>query len=385
MTVVEFERPEDVSSSMEGWVRTCVDADAFADEQARLAQVWNFAGFTRDVAAVGDWITAKVGGREIFVQRFKEGLRAFENRCAHRHYPLKVGERGNSPLVCGFHHWKYDDTGLALGIPKCVELFGALPRELNRRLTQLDVDTCGGFVFVRFRGDRYQESLEQSLGDLFPIVSTLCPDGAQWEYTERDVAANWKLFYQITLDDYHLAAVHPATFGKLGYLERGDLTYHRVGRHSALFGAADDPTGLKMAADECRRGVFQPNLYRILQLFPNLLIVQAVITKVCGTALWSTAIQHIQPTGPGSCRVKSWAKRDLHGAGEKGPHPLASLAKPLLIKKARDLGNRLLKEDAAACENLQHVMGQIDRPGVFGATEERIRWFNETYADVTGV
>ena len=382
MTVVEIERPEGVSS-VERWVRACVDAEAFADEQARLAQVWNFAGFTRDLAGVGDWITAKVGDREIFVQRFKEGLRAFENRCAHRHYPLKIGTRGNSPVVCGFHHWKYDDTGLALGIPNCVGLFGALPRDLNRRLTQLDVDTCGDLVFARFRGDRYQESLAQSLGDLFPIISALCPADARLDYAEREVAANWKLFYQITLDDYHLAAVHPTTFGKIGYLNRDDLTYHRVGLHSAYFATANDPAGLKAMAEECSRGVFRPATYRIFQLFPNLLIAQALLKTVGGTRVWRALIQHVQPTGPGSCRVKTWGKLDLYRDG-KGPHPVVSLATPLLTKLGRYYGDKILEEDATTCENLQRVVSQVDRPAVFAASEERVRWFGEAYADVTG-
>jgi phenylpropionate dioxygenase-like ring-hydroxylating dioxygenase large terminal subunit len=384
VTVVEFGRTAGVSS-MEGWVRTCVDADAFADEQARLAQVWNFAGFTRDLAAVGDWITAKVGDREIFVQRFKEGLRAFENRCAHRHYPLKVGTSGNSPLVCGFHHWKYDDTGLALGIPKCVELFGVLPRDLNRRLTQLDVDTCGGLVFARFRGERYKESLADSFGDLFPIISALCPDGEPMDYFERDVATNWKLFYQITLDDYHLAAVHPTTFGKVGYLERGDLSYYRVGHHSAYFATANDPDGLTVMADECTRGVFQASTYRIFQLFPNLLIVQGTLAVIGGTRVLRTAVQQVQPTGPGTCRVRTWGKLDLYRAGNPRPHPLVSMAAPLMTQVARYYGRKIFKEDSTTCENLQRVVGQIDRPTVYAGTEERVRWFDETYADVTGI
>lgn len=381
MTVVEFERPKGVAS-VEDWVRTCVDADAFADEQARLAQVWNFAGFTRDLAAVGDWITAKVGDREIFIQRFKEGLRAFENRCAHRSHPLKIGPRGNSPLVCGFHHWKYDQTGLALGIPNCADLFGVTPRDLNRRLTQLDVDTCGDLVFARFRGDRYQESLAQSLGDLFPIISALCPDDAPMDYTETDVATNWKLFYQITLDDYHLAAVHPTTFGKIGYINRADLTYHRVGHHSAYFATANGPS-VEAMADECRRGVFRPSSYRIIQLFPNLLISQGVLITIRGTQVWRSAVQHMQPTGPGSCRVRTWGKIDIPRDG-KGPHPLAGLATPFLRKLARHYGRIILAEDATTCENLQRVVGQIDRPTVYAASEERVRWFDETYADVAG-
>ena len=99
--------------------------------------------------------------------------------------------------------------------------------------------------------------------------------------------------------------------------------------------------------------------------------------------MWRALIQHVQPTGPGSCRVKTWGKLDLYRDG-KGPHPVVSLATPLLTKLGRYYGDKILEEDATTCENLQRVVSQVDRPDVFAASEERVRWFGEAYADVTG-
>ena len=76
----------------------------------------------------------------------------------------------------------------------------------------------------------------------------------------------------MSLDDYHIVAVHPDTFGKHGYLPTQAVRYYRFGRHSAYFYGADDGALEKMAAD-CRRGSYRPTDYRILQFFPNLVAV----------------------------------------------------------------------------------------------------------------
>src|SRR5258707_4807275 len=95
------------------WARALVDPAAFAAEQARLADVWTFLGFTHDVAPDGDWITATIATRSVFVQRFGDELNGFENLCAHRFYPLRTAEPRNGPVVCGFHHWRYCQAGHA--------------------------------------------------------------------------------------------------------------------------------------------------------------------------------------------------------------------------------------------------------------------------------
>ena len=103
----------------------------------------------------GDWFRATLGRRGVFVQRFGEELRGFENVCVHRFFPLRVENKGNGPIRCGFHHWQYNKDGLAVGIPKCKELFGITPRELGARLRTIDVAVCGSLIFGRFRDDEH--------------------------------------------------------------------------------------------------------------------------------------------------------------------------------------------------------------------------------------
>jgi nitrite reductase/ring-hydroxylating ferredoxin subunit len=93
------------------WTRTLTDPQAFAHEQRCLAYVWTFLGFTTDLAKDGDWLRTTLATRSVFVQRFGSELKGFENVCAHRFHPLRTKDRANGPIVCGFHHWRYDADG----------------------------------------------------------------------------------------------------------------------------------------------------------------------------------------------------------------------------------------------------------------------------------
>src|SRR6188768_1525263 len=122
-----------------GWAQSTYDPEAFAAEQGRFAHVWTFLGLAADVAREGDWFRAAIGVRSVFVQRINGQLRGFENRCAHRFFPLRVTDKGNGPIVCGFHHWRYDGDGRALGIPACKDVFGVVSRELDIGLTPIEL------------------------------------------------------------------------------------------------------------------------------------------------------------------------------------------------------------------------------------------------------
>ncbi len=60
---------------------------------------------------------------------------------------------------------------------------------------------------------------------------------------ERVVKANWRYMIDISLDDYHIVALHPSTFGKDGYLKPENVHYARFGAHSAYLPAASRGAG----------------------------------------------------------------------------------------------------------------------------------------------
>jgi len=75
------------------------------------------------VAATSDEITeAPLGrrllGEDIVLWRAENGrLAAFENRCAHRAFPLSHSRVDGGQLVCGYHGCTYDSTGVCTYIP----------------------------------------------------------------------------------------------------------------------------------------------------------------------------------------------------------------------------------------------------------------------------
>ena len=353
------------------------DDDAFDREQTVLGEVWTLLGLTTDVSADGDWIRATLGGRSVFVQRFGEELRAYLNVCAHRFSPLRTADKGNGVIRCGFHHWQYNKDGLATGIPKCKEMFGVDPRELDARLTPVEIATCGALIFGRFQGAGHQKSLADEMGDAFAIIETLCNPARSPRTLTTQIAANWKLVVQINLDDYHLVAVHPDTFGKHGYLRADAPYYYRLGRNSAYLYDGTEAS-LRVAADECRRGTYAPSSFQIFLIFPNVLVVnmdtgpvrQVVVLQYIAEAHDRTRSRVWYFPEPMTSAVK---RSGWRGVAATLATPFVPYVLPFYLRK-------LFGEDNAVCEGIQSVAGQAPGRPILGRHETRIAWFEEVYS-----
>ena len=251
------------------WAVALTDQDAFQQEQARLGRIWTFLGLTLDVAKDGDWFTADLGGRSVFVQRFGDKLKGFENRCAHRFYPLRTEEKGNGKIKCQFHHWTYNQEGRAVHIPRCEEFFGVTAKEMNARIAPIEVATCGSLIFGRFQHPHTKEALTEFLGEAVPIIEFMCTLKQRPRPLSLMIEANWKLCYHISLDDYHSPAVHPTTFGIGGYLRREALQYFRFGVvHNAFFPGADE-NALQTMIQQVKDGSFRPDALPHLPVLPE--------------------------------------------------------------------------------------------------------------------
>jgi phenylpropionate dioxygenase-like ring-hydroxylating dioxygenase large terminal subunit len=350
------------------WARALSDPQAFRHEQNRLAQVWTMLGFAAEIPRDNDWFRTTIGDRSIFVQRFGEEIRAFENRCAHRHFPLRNRDRGNGVVRCAFHHWQYDKQGRALGIPRCPELFGVTPRELGATLTPVDIEICGGLIFGRFAGAE-APSLEDYLGDGFPILKALTSLDRMPRRLTRHVKSNWQLPAHISMDDYHLVAVHPSTFGRNGYLTTG-VTYFRFGDHSAYFpGAEQDAFGLM--SEQCRNGTYQPHRFRIFHFFPNLSLVLlrapgywlTMLMQFHAEAMDRTEVRVWYYPAPFGQAGKSWLRRYFEDQ--------SAMWAPLYITK-------VLGEDNVVNAQHQSIANRMSTP-ILGKHEERVGWFIEAY------
>ena len=366
-------------SSLPSWAAALTDPAGFAHEQAQLAQVWTFLGLTTDLAKDGAWFRASLGDRSVFVQRFGDQIKGFENLCVHRFYPLRTTDKGNGAIRCGFHHWQYNAEGRAVGIPHCQEFFGMTPRELGATLTPVEIATCGILIFGRFSPPGATDSLEDYLDLGFPILKALCA-GSRPHSIRHEVAANWKLSLHISLDDYHIVAVHGKTFGKHGYLDPTQLRYFRFGMHSAFINGTTDAGELAKIAAACREGSFpRPHSYRTFTFFPNF---SASIVRTLDR--WYTVLHHYQALAIDRTLMRMWYF-PVPGSRAKHSFPLdllSGLHAYWLPYAVGYMARRIATEDGNACEQLQKVAHRIEGLPILGLEEERIAWFEDNYAKV---
>lgn len=357
------------------WARTLIDSRAFAHEQRCFAYVWTFLGLTTDLAKDGDWFRATLATRSVFVQRLGAEVKGFENVCAHRFYPLRMKDKGNGPIICGFHHWRYDHDGAAIGIPKCQEIFGTVSRALGARLNPIEIATCGTLVFGRFPAPVKRESLEEFLGPGFPILKVLSRSARSQLALSHKLAANWKIGLHLSFDDYHTVAVHPTTFGRSGYLDRKKITYARFGPHSALI-TSDRPQVFEEFSAACADGSFRPTCYCILQILPTFLV--ALFPS--DSDVFHCCIQQFVPLAHDRTLFRAWvypAPFPVDGSWHARLWRRLSdpVRNPLVLHYAR----RVMREDHRICEGVQAVAPQIRQPPFLSALEERIGWFEQSY------
>ena len=363
---------------LSGWTRALSDAGSFDAEQRQLGRLWTFLGLATDIPGSDDWFCATLGARSVFVQRFGSQLRAFENVCAHRFYPLRTEKKGSGPIRCGFHHWQYNADGRAVGIPKCLEMYGKTPRELDARLKPIELARCGNLIFGRYPSSSHKESLEEYLGEGFSILQSMWSSGSAARCLETKIAANWRFGYHISLDDYHIVAVHPTTFGKAGYLAPDRVQYFRFGMHSAYFHGADTSAFAQMV-DECRRGGYRPSDYRIFQFFPNLVLVIFEVARS-----WFLLIQQYVPLAHDRTLLRSWVRPAPFAAPDGGLAEkwLRRLTAPFWPMILPIYMGRVIREDNAVCERQQQMVSQIHGFPILSRHEERIQWFEEVYSRV---
>lgn len=361
------------------WARAMTDPAAFAAEQEQLGHVWTFLGVAGEIPALNDWFTATLGGRSIFVQRFESGLRAYENRCAHRFYPLRIGKTGNGPVVCGFHHWRYNAEGRALGIPKCIEMYGRTPRDIDARLLEVELAQCGDLIFGRFPG-RQHCSLAEWLGPGHDVLSRFGTGIARPDSFSREVDAHWKLLMNISLDDYHIVAVHPTSFGKAGYLPPDIIHYAHFNTHSAYL-PGGSPGTLEAIAAACREGSYLPERYRIFQFFPGLIVALIKAMDYMGDSYWFVLFQHLEPIGPGRTRSTTrTVPLPFRRKAGRVRTTIRAMTMPWMRLGFRINAVRIHGEDNAACEQLQRIASQAGAQPILSRQEARVGWFEADYA-----
>jgi len=344
------------------------DPALFETEQRLIgASYWALLGPADWVAKDGDWMTGRIAGREVFVQRFGDRLVGFENVCSHRFSEIRRERRGNGIIRCPYHHWTFNAEGVPVGIPHCREMFGVSPHELSdRRLRPVEVTSKGSMIFGRLPNGEDSPDLKTGLGRWFSLVEAL--DGRTLQLfneQEQTMRANWKLGFQNTLDEYHIVAVHPKSFGSGGWLAPGQFGYEEEGQHDAMVlkraGLGD------VGADEVVRAVAQgkpvPVDYAIYHYFPDLLI-----GFVAGRVVMVTRYEAMDV---GETRVRTYLYDMLPPGG-------AALNDQKRKAMAAYVGT-VLEEDREAVEQWSRGMRQAWGAPLYGWQEQRLEHFERSW------
>jgi phenylpropionate dioxygenase-like ring-hydroxylating dioxygenase large terminal subunit len=153
-----------------------------------------------------------------------EGVRAFRNRCPHRGVAFRATSQQSEPcrkLVCPYHGWTYDLAGDLLAAARESEFLAPFDRA-DWPLEPLGCRELGSIVWVALAEHpiRLEEQLDLVLSE---AGDQLQRSRHLLAFHEQEMACNWKIAHDNTLDDYHVAIAHPTTLHRV----QGPVRHYR--------------------------------------------------------------------------------------------------------------------------------------------------------------
>ena len=315
---------------------------------------WLCVARVEEVETPGDFMTFDVMGDPIVVTRDEDGtLNAFSNLCRHRGVEVAQGSGNTKEFSCPYHGWLYDLNGRLTGAPFMKDTEGFDPKSC--RLRPLRVDVWAGWVFVNF---------DAEAGPLADFVAPF-ENGMGFLHQEElrmadklvfELACNWKLVIENSMDFYHVSAVHADTFGTVTITdyhalleERGGFSVeYRAKPHTydgkLVFGKmpaiADKPEDFAMS------GYLAPNMH----LFARIENMRPVVNWPLAIGRTKLIYYILFP--------KQWFERPDFADG---------------VKKYHDFYSQVVVEDAPMMEALQRAMSSKRfEPGPMSIQEEVI-------------
>jgi phenylpropionate dioxygenase-like ring-hydroxylating dioxygenase large terminal subunit len=192
-----------------------VSQSVLADERTKIfSKCWIYVGHASELKKPNDFVTRKVAGRPvIFLRDMRGDIRCHLNTCRHRGAIVCTEPSGSRrSFRCLYHGWTYRNDGVLAGVPGADAYRGEFDKsELGLRhparfesyrdfwFLNLDPGAVPLREYLGRAADYIDLVLDQSPSGRMEIVA-----GAQ----EYDVAANWKLMVENSVDDYHLPTTH---------------------------------------------------------------------------------------------------------------------------------------------------------------------------------
>jgi phenylpropionate dioxygenase-like ring-hydroxylating dioxygenase large terminal subunit len=199
--------------------RLYYDRQIFEEELERIwYRQWVYVGHESEVPNPGDYRARRIGLQPVLMLRGDDGqVRLLANRCAHRGNTLCQNDRGNaSSLRCAYHGWTYNTRGELLGVPYASGYGDAFCRDDYALARVPRVASYRGFLWGSL--SPHGISLDEHLGDARPLLDAivdLSPTGeidVNAGVNKLRFRANWKMWLENAVDNYHQNFVHPSAF-----------------------------------------------------------------------------------------------------------------------------------------------------------------------------
>jgi phenylpropionate dioxygenase-like ring-hydroxylating dioxygenase large terminal subunit len=334
---------------------------------------WIFVGMRFELAGLSHRGVI-VGDTQLVLQCDSRGEpRAYLNVCSHRHAQLcEPGSYTTGALRCPYHGWVYDREGVPVGIPQKHAFPQVVAEPASFKLTEFACEAVGQFVFVRLapRGP----SLRDYLGEQYDfLVRASQGMGGVLDEFRKDVAANWKVVIENSLEGYHVPAVHSQTLMQADGMERAELApqfFLQDPLHSHLEHAASAEWVARFKRFESKIGQWPWRFehYRHHFIFPNL-----TVTSFMG---YSFHIQRFEPTAVDRTTVHS---RTV-GVEFANSTTIGTKMMERIYEDGHAFTRKVFEEDSGICRRVQAGLQCAVRPAVLGVgIEDRVGHFHQTY------
>lgn len=276
-------------------------------------------------------------------------------------------------MRCPYHGWVYDREGVPVGIPQKHAFPQVVAEPTRFKLTEFACEAVGEFVFVRLAPEG--PSLRDYLGHQYDFLLRASQGmGGVLDEFRNDVAANWKVVIENSLEGYHVPVVHSQTLMQIDGMERAESApqfFLEDSLHSHLEHAANAEWLARFKRFESKIGQWSWRFehYTHHFIFPNL-----TVTSFMG---YSFHIQSFEPTAVDRTTVHS---RTV-GVEFTNATPAGAKMVERIYEDGHAFTRKVFEEDGGICRKAQAGLQCAVRPAVLGeGIEDRVRHFHQAYA-----
>ena len=331
----------------------------------RFNPKWQIIGCHEQLDSPGKFLTAEVLGKPILIRNFDGEICAFLNVCSHRHCKLTSLAAGQSEkLACQYHGWQYKANGFTGHIPEA-RIFRPIDRE-QAQLTPVPLMKLGNLYFVNVGGltsaqSRQEESTHELLQYKDLIEAWFGSPMILAKTWTTELAANWKVLIENSVESYHVPFVHPTSFG---VAPPEEICNHELEPFGSRFSSKETLSWRYYGQSFLTwlMGLPISNVYQHQLIYPSLQLVNTDVIRV---------VISVQPLAVDRSRQTVW----VFLPNGKRNHPWAWGTKKIMQRVVASETRRVLNEDAGIMAAVQQGLTHSPHRGVIGTREERVHAF----------